>query len=200
MENQKTGALNWDSTISQESSFVLLEPGEYDFTVKKMTRGMHTPSGKGKIDVSSPQAELELSIYNDQGQEATVFENLILHTATEWKISEFFIAIGQKIPGQDFVPNWNVVGAKGRAEISINEYTSRDGKDRKNNRVEQFLPPNNTNQNSGQTNQQANQQPAGDQWTPNQGVNPNPQQINQGQQPQNQDQNNNQNSNPGFAF
>ena len=171
------GALSWDSEIKKESSFVLLEPGEYDFRVEKMERSTYNPSPQSKIRDSSPMAELELKIDSPEGT-ATVFENLILHSVTEFKISEFFTAIGQKQKGIPFTPNWAaVIGATGRAEIEVNEYSDRNGNKKKNNRVTNFLEPK-----VGQ--QQTQQQPAQPQ-APQQSVTP------QQNQPQ---------ANPGFNF
>lgn len=210
MSENYTGALSWDSTISQESSFVLLEPGEYDFRVKKATRTVYTPSDRSKIREQSPMLELELSVFNDKGQEATVFENLILHTVMEWKISEFFISIGQKKPGEPFQPDWDVEGATGRADIEINRYTNKDGQERENNRVNNFLEPNTAQPTPAQTYQQPAQPPAQPQATqPQQPVQTPPTQTPQTppvqtppvqQQPVQQNEQTNQPQNPGFNF
>lgn len=177
MQNQNyEGALSWDSTIEKESNFVLLEPGEYDFTVKNMTRGQYTPGPNAKISEACPMAELELDVTDSKGQTATVKENLILHTSLEWKISQFFISIGQKVKGQPFVPNWGaVIGTTGRGEFDIRKYTYQ-GEEREANQVKNFLEPaeNNTTPVQSQTQPQAQ---------------PNPAQT--AQQPQ---------SNPGFNF
>lgn len=137
------GALSWDSQISQESSFIVLPAGEYNFKVDKMNRGQYNPSPNSKIRDVSPKAELEITIFNpDTGESTSVTENLILHSATEWKLSEFFIAIGQKNPGEPFNPNWQFVpGATGRCEVEINKYTNKEGQDRENNRIKNFLAP-----------------------------------------------------------
>lgn len=144
MQNQNQnyeGALSWDSTIEKESSFVLLEPGEYDFTVKGMTRGQYTPSANAKITEACPMAELELEVTDSKGQTATVRENLILHTSLEWKISQFFISIGQKVKGEPFVPNWGaIIGTSGRGEFDIRKYTYQ-GEEREANQVKNFLEP-----------------------------------------------------------
>lgn len=138
-ENQ--GALSWDSQIEQESSFVLLPEGDYDFVVEKMERGMYQPSPQAKIREACPEAELTLKIQSSEG-EATIKERLILHTATEWKISEFFIAIGQKTKGQPFTPNWGQVpGSTGRAKIKVDKYNDKNNNPREINRIDQFLEP-----------------------------------------------------------
>lgn len=158
MQNQNyEGALSWDSTIEKESNFVLLEPGEYTFTVKGMTRGQYTPGPHAKISEACPMAELELDVTDSKGQTATVKENLILHTSLEWKISQFFISIGQKVKGQPFVPNWGaVIGTTGRGEFDTRKYTSK-GEEREANQVKNFLEPaaNNTTPVQPQTQPQA---------------------------------------------
>lgn len=116
-ENQ--GALSWDSQIEQESSFVLLPEGDYDFVVEKMERGMYQPSPQAKIREACPEAELTLKIQSSEG-EATVKERLILHTATEWKISEFFIAIGQKPKGSHLL----LTGVKCQGQLVVQRLKS----------------------------------------------------------------------------
>lgn len=135
-------ALSWDSTIEKESSFTLLEPGAYHFTVQKMERSTFQPSAQSSIKDVSPKAELELKVFNDQGVSTIISENLILHSRMEWKISEFMIAIGQKKPGEPVKPNWNaVVGATGECEVEVNHYVDRKGTERENNRITKFLEP-----------------------------------------------------------
>ncbi|MCT1797403.1 hypothetical protein [Aerococcus viridans] len=136
------GALSWDSEIKQESSFNLLPAGEYQFEVEKMERGQYQPSPKSSIRDVSPQAELHIKIFGGEHGNTNVIERLILHTKTEFKISEFFIAIGQKQPGQPLTPNWNyVIGSTGRCEIEVNKYNNSNGQERENNRVVRFLEP-----------------------------------------------------------
>lgn len=161
MQNQNyEGALSWDSTIEKESNFVLLEPGEYTFTVKNMTRGQYTPGSQAKITEACPMAELELDVTDSTGQSATVKENLILHTSLEWKISQFFISIGQKVKGQPFVPNWGtVIGTTGRGEFGVRKYTYQ-GEEREANQVKNFLEPAANNTTPVQTQTQAQAQTA----------------------------------------
>lgn len=142
MTTQFEGALGWDSVIEQESNFTLLEPGVYNFVVTKMERGTYQPSSNSSIQDVSPRAELEIKVTDDKGNSTNVFENLILHSKMEWKLSQFFISIGQKQPGQPLNPNWSqVVGSSGRCEIEVNKYKDKSGNDRENNRVKEFLKP-----------------------------------------------------------
>lgn len=132
-------ALGWDDEIVEESSFTLLEPGEYDFEVIDFTQGQY--NGGQKIP-PCPEAGLTLRIEGENGSSTQVFERLFLVSNMEWKISEFFISIGQKEQGKPLKPKWSeVLGAKGRAEIEVNEYVNKDGEERQNNRVKKYLPP-----------------------------------------------------------
>ncbi len=135
------GALSWDSPIEKESNFVLLPPGEYPFTVKKMERATYQPSPNSSIRDVSPKADLEILVRGN-GEETTVLENLILHSKMEWKLSQFFIAIGQKKSGEPLNPNWGMVpGATGMCKVIIDKYTTKNGAEREVNRIDEFLQP-----------------------------------------------------------
>lgn len=136
--NQEVHALSWEDTISQESNFTLLEPGEYDYEVIDFAREHY--QGGTKIP-ECPEADLTLRVIDNEGNSTQVFERLFLVSSMEWKISEFMISIGQKTPGEEFKPNWDdVLGATGRAEIEVNSYINKNGEERENNRVKKYLP------------------------------------------------------------
>ena len=51
------------------------------------------------------------------------------------------MCIGQKKKGEPLRPRWNEVpGSTGRFKIYIDEYIDRNGKQRVNNKVEEYLP------------------------------------------------------------
>ena len=128
--------MNWDDEISNESQFILLSEGVYDFTVTKFERAWH--EGSAKIE-PCPKAVLELTIDSPQGR-AIVKENLLLANSLEWKLCQFFKSIGQKKHGVAFKMDWSkVLGAKGKAKIIINEYVGNDGNQYKNNKVDYFI-------------------------------------------------------------
>lgn len=143
--------LGWDDEIEKEGGdFPLLPAGEYNFRVTGFKRGRFDGSDKMP---ACPRAEIELTIQSPEHGEVTVFESLLLHQKTEWKLSEFFISIGQKKKGEKVKMNWQaVIGSQGRCELEINKYVSK-GKERENNRVSKFLEP------SAQPQQPAYQQP-----------------------------------------
>ncbi|RDW21016.1 hypothetical protein CWR48_04175 [Oceanobacillus arenosus] len=130
--------LGWDDEIEKEGGgFILLPPGDYNFTVAKFERGRF--AGSAKMPACN-QAKLELTIHSQEHGDVTVFHNLMLHTKTEGFLSNFFTGIGQKKPGEKLRMNWNLVtGAKGRCKIVENKYIS-NGEERVNNQVDTFYP------------------------------------------------------------
>ena len=149
--------LGWDDEIEKEGgAFVLLPPGEYNFTVAKFERGRF--AGSAKMPACN-QAKLELTIHSPEHGDVTVFHNLMLHTKTEGFLSNFFTGIGQKKPGERLRMNWSIVtGAKGRCKIVENKYISK-GEERVNNQVDTFLPYEKYLEHAGAPQQQNYQQP-----------------------------------------
>ena len=90
--------LGWDSEIENEGSeFIVAEPGDYDFTVIGFERARFAGSDK-----MPPCNQAKLSIRIDipgASGECIIKHNLFLHSKTEWKLCEFFTAIGQRKKG-----------------------------------------------------------------------------------------------------
>lgn len=128
--------IGWDDQISVDGEqYVVLEEGDYDFTVTGFERGRFP--GSAKIPACN-KAVLTLTVYAQEGT-ANVKYDLILWSSLEWKISAFFRAIGQKKSGEAFVPKWNqVVGSRGRAHFKPRKYSTRDGEERTANDVASF--------------------------------------------------------------
>lgn len=129
--------LDWNSTIEEDGQgFVLLNEGDYDFTVTGFERGQH--NGSAKIP-SCPKALLTLSVDTPSGV-AEIKESLILYKTMEWKLSSFFRCIGMKKHGERLVMDWgSVLGASGRAHIVQREYVGNDGTTKKVNNVGYFI-------------------------------------------------------------
>lgn len=132
--------LGWDSEIENEGTpFVVAEPGDYNFTVIGMERARF--AGSDKMPPCN-QAKLTLQLEMQDGTECNVKHNLFLHSKTEWKLCEFFTAIGQRQKGQRIAPNWNnLIGAKGRCQISKRAYRGKDGSEKWTNDVVKFYEP-----------------------------------------------------------
>lgn len=127
-------ALNWDSQIQNDSQFTLLPEGPYPFTVKTFERAYH--NGSDKIP-ACPKAVVTLEV--DGGSLGTVElrENLFLHSRSEWKLCEFFTAIGQRQHGEQHQPNWQALpGARGMCELGQRTYNGNQY-----NQVVRYLPP-----------------------------------------------------------
>lgn len=126
--------LGWDDAIENDSpEYILLEEGEYEFTVDHLDRERHP--GSEKLPPCN-KAVLYLNVETPQGV-AQVRHNLFMHTRTEGMVCAFFTAIGQRQHGQRITPRWAAVpGAKGRAIFRTREYNGK-----KYNEVKKFLEP-----------------------------------------------------------
>lgn len=137
-------AIGWgDQIVADGGEFLLLDEGDYDFTVTAFERGRFP--GSAKIP-SCNKAVLTLTVQTPKGEANTKYD-LILWSSLEWKISEFFRAIGQKKSGEAFVPRWNeVVGSKGRAHFKPRKYL-KNGEERQVNDISKFYDAPQTQQN-----------------------------------------------------
>lgn len=137
-------SLGWDDEIDDTGDtggggFTLLPAGEYLFAVKTMEKAT---SSKGH-----PMAKLRIGLYASDDHEyerelSSIGEYLTLSTASEWKLCQFFRAIGEKQHGERYKPRWDMVpGATGRCRVKVDLFTKRDGSTGQSNKVEAFLDP-----------------------------------------------------------
>ena len=113
----------WDDTIQQDSTFILLPVGLYEFTVTGFERQRHTPNpnNPGKLP-ACPKAVVSIEIVTPQGK-AELKHNLFLHSSTEGMLSAFFGSIGQKRKGEPLKMNWQtIIGARGVCKVGIRTY------------------------------------------------------------------------------
>lgn len=117
--------LNWDDEISNETGdYEPLPEGDYKFTVTKIERARS--QGKGKLPPCN-MAKVTLTVHGaEYDRDVTV--NLVLHSSLEWKLSQFFLAIGLKKHGEPLRMNWaGSVGKTGSCRVTVREYKRNDG-------------------------------------------------------------------------
>lgn len=134
-------ALDWDQAEADDSgSFELLEPGEYAFMVKGIRRERY--EGGAKIG-PCPRAVVEMLVTKPDGSGlAEMEESLLLHSKTEFRIAQFFKALGfRKDPETGRVPvRWNEVeGKEGRLRLGVRTFSKKDGGEGKANQVEEWI-------------------------------------------------------------
>ena len=131
--------LDWEDEIENEGSpRVVLEPGEYPFTVQSFERARF--AGSEKVP-PCPQAIVHLQINAPEGP-VPMNVNLFLHTRFEWKLCQFFTSLGLRQHGEKLRMNWAAVaGRSGRCKITKRTYKDRNDVDREANDVDEFLDP-----------------------------------------------------------
>ncbi len=146
----------WDDEIQRDESFQVLPEGDYRFTVTRFERARH--SGSEKIPACN-KAVLTLSV---SGPEASgeVQTSLFLHSKFEWKLCQFFTAIGQRRPGEAMRMNWGAVpGSSGMCRVGVRKWTGNDGKEREGNEINEFYDPEAAPAAAGQPQPQPQPQP-----------------------------------------
>lgn len=138
MNDELGKELSWEDEIKNEGNeYEPLPDGEYEFTVRSLERGRFPGSEKM---AACNKATLDLLVKGADGKEYHVFDDLILNSKMEWKLSQFFLSIGQKKKGEPLRPRWNeVVGSTGKFSVYINDY-EKNGQKRRNNKVNEYLP------------------------------------------------------------
>jgi hypothetical protein len=128
--------MGWDEEILEESSYKLISDGDCDFVVKTFERGIHEPKEGGTLPRCN-KATLSIELTNAAGEKATVEHRLFLCKSQEWKLSEFFKAIGQKKHGEAAKMNWSAVpGSRGRCKVGHREYNGNTYND-----IKKFYDP-----------------------------------------------------------
>jgi len=111
---------SWDDEIEKDDQFVILEEGDYNFTVASFERGLQDKTEKLP---QCPKAIITLKV-----GDATLTENFPLCGAMEWKMSAFFRAIGMKKHGEKLKMNWQgAVGKSGRCHVKKTQGTKNNG-------------------------------------------------------------------------
>lgn len=135
--NTQDLCMDWDDFIEDDGQeFVILEEGDYNFTVTAFERGRFP--GGAKVPPCN-KADLTLQVRTPDGKLATAKVSLLLYHTLEWKLASFFRCIGQKKRGEKLRMDWNaVLGAHGNAHFKPRSYTDKDGNERQTNDVDKF--------------------------------------------------------------
>lgn len=102
---------------NEGSDFILLPEGEYPFRVTAFERGQFPGSNNGN---TPPCKKAILTLELDGGPlgSTTCKDDLILYSSFEWKLCQFFKAIGDRKSGEPLRMNWGaVIGKRGRCKI-----------------------------------------------------------------------------------
>lgn len=149
--------LEWDDEISTASDgYVVLEEGDYNFTVTAIERGRYP--GSAKIDPCK-MLTATLTVETAAGT-ANIKYDMPWFSTMMWKAANLFCSVGLATRSEEsFRPRINeLVGSQGRAHFKPRTYTKKDGGEGKSNNVEKFYDYD-----------PAQRQPSGQQqtmWTP----------------------------------
>jgi len=129
--------MDWNDTIESDGQeFILLEEGDYNFTVTNFERGRF-PGGQ-KVPACN-KASITVQVDTEGEGLAIVKFDLLLYRTLEWRIASFFRCIGMKKQGEKLVMDWNkVVGSRGRAHIKQRSYTNSFGEEKTINDIDKF--------------------------------------------------------------
>lgn len=131
--------LDWDSEITQDSQeYVLLPEGDYPFMIQGLEKAIYDGPSL-KIGQGCPMAILKI-VVGTEAEHTSITDKLYLSTSMEWKLGQFFRAIGQKTHGKSYKMDWNnVIGKQGLCRIKIEDWVDRDGNARQSNKIDRYL-------------------------------------------------------------
>lgn len=167
-------AFGWDDEIeySEGGGYTLLPAGEYPFIVTNFERSNYTPGPNSKAPACN-MAVITVKVTAPNGEETTLKEQFLMYEKMKWKLSQFFVSIGQQKVGEPLRPNWGgLLGAQGKLKLIVNDYKDKKtGEEKQNNRVDRYLEPETPNYQTAapqgqQMPQQNYQQPPMQQATP----------------------------------
>ncbi len=108
--------MDWDTPIKNESGFILLPEGDYDFVIDHLDRARFKGSEKIK---PCNMADVYFNITAPDGKEAQIKESYILDRRLMWKMAELFKGVGLMREDDEEIPaKWNQLpGLAGRAHV-----------------------------------------------------------------------------------
>lgn len=151
--NFRDGFMAWEETFEADASAPerkILPKGTYPFIVEDVERTYVSDKPKSDGSVSKfagcPMANVTFRITGkaEDGEEIEItrHEYFVLHTKFQPKISELFISVGLVKQGEKLRMNWPaLITRTGQCEISVNEYTKKNGEKGQSNQIERFCDP-----------------------------------------------------------
>lgn len=138
--NENKDAFGWNDEVEEGGGFTVLPEGPAAFTVVDFARERKEYKTLGEINVAVVTLHC---VCDDEGVEGAVVCNLALHRKVQFKLFQFFTAIGQRKHGEGMLkPDWTKVkGASGRCVLGVREWERRDGGKGYSNEVTRFLDP-----------------------------------------------------------
>ena len=111
----------WEGTfeVSATDDFIILAPGEYDFTIVNMER-VTAEDSLSWVKAGTPGAKLTLRVTDpNSGQEVDLLDTFWMTEKSARKLKGLFGSIGQYKKGDTQLKvSWtNIIGEKGRCEI-----------------------------------------------------------------------------------
>jgi hypothetical protein len=137
MDIQDDDVIDFDSTIENDGEgFTILPNGdEVEYEIKEIEKGRNA-------DGTKPMVKIKLVATSTKGLGRTsITDSITMSRKSEWKLCEFFTSMGMRKHGEKLQLNWDLVGAKGRATVSVDEWVGRDGEKRKSNKIKHYLIP-----------------------------------------------------------
>lgn len=131
--------LGWDDEIVNDSEeFVLLPDGDYYFEVVGMERSRFDGSAKM---APCNMAVLSVKLTGDAGS-TTIKDKFFLNSKAEWRLCQFYTAIGFRKKGEPLKMQWGkVVGTSGFCKVKTRSWTNDNGKEYHNNEIEKYYDP-----------------------------------------------------------
>ena len=156
MDSYKDDFMTWEETFEADATapeWKILPNGTYPFVIEDVERTYVSdkPKADGKVSnyAGCPMANVTVRITGkaEDGEEIEVtrHENFILHKKFQWKISQLFISAGLAKQGEQLRMNWPaLISRGGQCEVSVSEFTKKDGTKGQSNQIDRFCDPETT--------------------------------------------------------
>lgn len=141
------GFLTWEQEFEADGTqpeFKPLPKGTYPFVVENIERTFVQNSESKYYKCPMANVTFRVSGKDESGEEmeVTLKENFMLHKNFLWKISQLFISVGLAKQGETFRPDWSALITRGgQCEVSIREYTKKDGSKGHSNQIDKYCDP-----------------------------------------------------------